>query len=90
MRKYRSIEKVLEEFFETVLKEIITRPEFQGKWVLYIPSEGRFEIFEDRDEAIKYVYKKANNVDIVILLQVPFTSEESYRAFTRMLTSSRI
>ncbi len=87
--RFRSIEEMLNNFLERVLKELITKPEVQGRWILYIPSEDRYEIFDTRDEAIRYVYKKAKNVDIVILLQVPLSSEESYVAFTRMLTSSR-
>ncbi|NPB00387.1 MAG: hypothetical protein GXO10_03335 [Crenarchaeota archaeon] len=86
--KRRSIEEILNTFLDRVLKELITKPEVQGRWILYIPSEDRYEIFNTRDEAVKYVYKKLTGVDIVILLQVPLSSEESYIAFTKMLTSS--
>lgn len=87
--RYRSIEEILSNFLDRVLKELITKPEVQGRWILYIPSEDRYEIFDTRDEAIKYVYKEVKNTEVVILLQIPLSSEESYDAFTRMLTSSR-
>ncbi|NPA22873.1 MAG: hypothetical protein GXO23_01055 [Crenarchaeota archaeon] len=82
------VEKMLENFLSKLLRDILARPDVQGRWLLYVPHEDRYELFDSRDEAIRYVYKKLRNVDVVILVQIPLSSEESYAAFARMLSSS--
>ncbi len=83
------IEREIEKFLDKVLKEFIMKQELQGKWILYIPIRDEYHVFDSRDEALKFAYREVRDVEYMFLIQIPLPTEESYQAFTRMLTSSR-
>ncbi len=83
------VESIIDKFLNKVLTDFLNKEDLQGKWILYFPDKDDYKLFNSRDEALKYVYKDVRDVEYVILIQIPLSTEESYSAFVKMLTRSR-